>query len=123
MMVPLDTLKGPFHGDAEAIILMALSISTADAERLVAAWDADQDMDRYLEACRSTWDALTDSERLLPLGWFEAIFADCAWVDSTKALHPIADAVVATLVQDIVTPDTFATLVDPWRVAMYASVN
>lgn len=106
-------LHGPQRFDAEKIIQAALTMSTREAQRLSDLYETYDDPD-YIAHCTVVWDALETTGRHLPLGWFEAIFANCAWSDTTKALHAVADAVVATLVADVVPPDVVKALTSPW---------
>lgn len=126
MSLPLQDLNGPQRGEAERIIRCALDMDDKTAQMLAAAWDnspAALDQIEYLANCKAVWDALEESSRFLPLGWFEAIFADCSWADSTRALHPLADAVCATLVRDLIPESTFHYMVTPWEEVMSISVN
>lgn len=126
MNLPLQDLNGPQRDSAEQIIRCALAMDEQDARRLSQAWEnspAGVDHLAYLTNCKAIWDALEESGRFLPLGWFEAIFVDCAWVDTTRALHAVADAVCATLVRDIIPETTFQYMLQPWNAEMTVSVK
>lgn len=111
-------LVGPCADEAWAIVERGLALTLSEAQEVTRAWnpDAPEAVVRiYLENCRVVWKALESSERMLPLGWFEATFADVEWLETTKALHAIADAVVATLVRDKIPADVYDSLMAPWR--------
>lgn len=126
MDLPLQDFNGPHKAEAEQIVRTALLLDERVAKRLATCWDGtntNEDYLTYLKHCKMVWDALEESGRFLPLGWFEAIFADCEWADKTKALHPIADAVCATLARDLVPNSTFRYLIAPWRAGSPIAVN
>jgi hypothetical protein len=106
-------LSGPHSEDAERIISMSAKLSSSQALELADIWENDSSPD-YDENCAIIQAALVRTSRTLPLGWFEAVFADQEWVSSTKALHAVADAVVATLVKDEVPHAVFFSIVRPW---------
>lgn len=97
-MMPVQDLRGPNADEACHLLGKALSLTPAQAQHISDMYEAD-DHPSYEDYCREVWNALENTGRVLPLGWFEAIFADCAWVEGTKALHAVADAVMATLVR------------------------
>lgn len=106
-------LRGPMMHDAERIVRHALTFNTDQAQALSDIWELDTHPD-YTSYCSIVAKALDAADRSLPLGWFEAQFADLPWVDSTKALHAIADAVMATLASDLVPSPIIHALRRPW---------
>src|SRR5438270_12094902 len=109
----MDGLYGPHAGDAAEIVRLALTFTPVQAQSLSDMWELDSHPD-YLSYCSIVAKALTGNGRTLPLGWFEATFADVSWLGNTKALHAIADAVIATLALALVpAPITYA-LTKPW---------
>lgn len=125
--IPLQDLNGPQRANAESIIREAFKLDLRHAQALEQAWDAPNSQNEnqltYLIQCKAVWDALEESGRFLPLGWFEAIFADCEWVDTTRALHSVADAVCAILVRDLISESTFQYMTVPWVTVMSISVK
>lgn len=116
-VINVRDLRGPFMNQSAEIVSSALRMDVRDAVRLVDLWDGPtEDPARYLQDCAKVWDALEESSRLLPLGWFERVFQDVCWIaEVPRALHAIADAVSVTLVQDLVSEDVVQTLLSPWR--------
>lgn len=111
-------LVGPHADEAWGIVERGITLDLREAQEITRAWnpDAPESVVRsYLENCRVVWKALNESKRMLPLGWFEAMFADVEWLEDTKALHAIADAVVVTLVKDLVPEQVYDSLTAPWR--------
>jgi len=106
-------LTGPHAEDARRILSMSARLTEAQAHDLASVWENDVNPE-YDEYCSAIQAALEATGRALPLGWFEAVFAEQEWVTSTKALHAIADAVVATLVKNDVPHATFFAIVRPW---------
>jgi len=106
-------LSGPHAEDAQRILSMSAKLTERQAQELADVWEKDTNPD-YDEHCEAIQAALQRTERTLPLGWFEAVFSERDWVSSTKALHAIADAVVATLVKDEIPHCVFFSIVRPW---------
>jgi hypothetical protein len=106
-------LTGPHAKDAHHILSMSAKLTWQQASDLAAVWENDVNPD-YDEHCQTIQNVLQSTGRTLPLGWFEAVFADHNWLSSTKALHAVADAVVATLVKDDIPQDVFFAIVRPW---------
>lgn len=111
-VLPLQDLRGPYAGEAVQIILKGLSLTFDQAQHISNLYDI-EDVEYGLH-CTLTWDALEVSGRMLPLGWFEAIFCDSLWAQQTKALHAIADAVMACLVRDMISLSAFHGMSKPW---------
>jgi hypothetical protein len=109
---------------AAEIVSRALRMSEIDATRLVELWDDPaQDQVQYLQNCAKVWDALEESSRLLPLGWYERVFRDVQWMPGApRALHAVADAVSVTLVKDLVPENVAEALLSPWRAFCVAVV-
>lgn len=107
-------LCGPHAHDAEQIIDLALTFTSAQAQALSDVWELDVHPD-YLVYCSIIKEALVTANYSLPIGWFEACFAEVAWSDSTKALHAIADTVMATLAKDLVATSVTQALLKPWN--------
>lgn len=104
----LARLQGPHRQDAVELIQLAHDMRQEDAERLALNWALDDmNLEAYYSACDRVWNALEESGRFLQVGWFEKEFADAPWMVNTKALHPIADAVCATLVMDQISDDDY----------------
>ena len=112
-MMPVQDLRGPNADEACHLLGKAMALTFAQAEKISDIYEADTNPS-YENYCREVWDALERTGRILPLGWFEAIFVDCAWVEATKALHPIADAVMATLVRQDISFAAYSTLTMPF---------
>lgn len=106
-------LSGPHAEDAVRILAMSARLTFSQACELADVWENDVSPD-YDENCAVIQAALESTGRSLPLGWFEAVFADHDWVSDTKALHAVADVVVATLVKDDVPNAVFFSIVRPW---------
>src|SRR3954453_14939445 len=116
--MPTSGLCGPYAADAERMLMMSARLSKSQAQELAAAWESDPNP-HYDLFCEIIQGALISTDRRLPMGWFEAYFTDVVtWVDSTKALHAIADAVVATLVRGDTPHEVFHALVRPWAAYM-----
>lgn len=115
MNMPVQDLRGPHADEACHIISKAVGLTVDQAQHMGDVYETDTNP-HYADYCTEVWNALERSERLLPLGWFEALFAECDWVDTTKALHAIADAVVATLVRSDISRDAFNCLTLPFLV-------
>lgn len=114
VLVPTEGLQGPHAEDARHMIELSRYLTYGQAVELGATWEYD-DNPEYSTHCEAVQEALALTDRELPLGWFEAVFEEYNWLTTTKALHAIADAVVATLVKDEVPTSTFKALVEPWR--------
>ena len=114
----LPGLTGPHATEAMDLVVRAQALTRQEALALASAWDPEagaNEIREYLENCREVWGALERTGRKLPLGWFEAMFADVEWAENTKALHPIADAVVATLVKDEIPMEVYSFMTHPWN--------
>lgn len=98
----LKKLKGPGRSEAVELVRLAQGMSREDAITVERSWMDDDDLTAYYAVCDRVWTALEDSGRFLYLGWFENVFSDAVWFPDTKALHPVADAVMATLVSDLI---------------------
>lgn len=109
----LECLTGPHVEDAQHILAYSAVLSHEQAVDLADLWEYDINP-YYDDNCVEVQNLLAITNRNLPLGWFEATFADCEWINSTKALHAIADAVVATLVKDLLPHDVFFAMIRPW---------
>jgi hypothetical protein len=114
-MMPVQDLRGPCADEACHILSKAVGLTFEQAQHMGDVYEADSNSD-YNRYCNEVWDALERTERLLPLGWFEALFAETEWVDRTKAIHAIADAVVATLVRNEISKEAFNCLTLPFLV-------
>ena len=112
-VMPTNGLRGPHASDAQRMLAMSARLSKRQAQELAAAWESDPNP-HYDLFCEVVQGALISTDRRLPMGWFEAYFADQEWLEGTKALHAIADAVVATLVRDDIPHEIFHALVRPW---------
>jgi hypothetical protein len=110
----MEGLRGPHAGDAAEIVRLALTLTPVQAQSLSDMWELDTHPD-YLSYCSAVSKGLAANGRTLPLGWFEATFADVPWLDGTKALHAIADAVMATLALDLVAAPITHALLKPWN--------
>lgn len=108
------TLRGPGAEAAQAIIEAALVMSNEQAVHLSRVYEADPN-EHYAAHCTIVMDALAMTDRQVRLGWFESVFRYQEWMFTTKALHAIADAVMAVLVSDVVAPDVATALCRPWR--------
>lgn len=115
MTMPVQDLRGPHADEAAHILMKACALSFNQAEHMGVVYEADNNPE-YNTYCTEVWNALEKTKRILPLGWFEAIFADTCWVDETKALHAVADAVMATLVRNDVSREAFNCLTLPFLV-------
>lgn len=113
MNMPVQDLRGPNADEASRLLAKAYALSDDQARRVSNIYEADHDP-RYDDFCTEVWNALETSGRLLPLGWFEAVFMECSWVETTKALHAIADAVMATLVRQEISHDAYQVLTLPF---------
>lgn len=114
VLAPTAGLNGPHADDARRMVELSRTLSYGQAVELGAMWEYYDDP-KYTAHCEAVQEALALTGRELPLGWFEAVFEEYNWLTTTKALHAIADAVVATLVKDEVSSGTFKSLVEPWR--------
>lgn len=112
-MMPVQDLRGPNADEACHLLGKALALTTEQAQQISDLYEADNHP-AYTDHCREVWNALENTGRVLPLGWFEAIFADCSWVESTKALHAIADAVMATIVRQEISRAAYSALTLPF---------
>lgn len=112
MILPVQDLRGPHADEACHLLGKATTLTWEQASQVSAEYERDTDPN-YDNYCTEVWDALERTGRLLPLGWFEGIFLDAAWVE-TKALHAIADAVVATLVRSEISRDAYNCLTLPF---------
>lgn len=113
MSTQRGTLRGPLADDAITLVECALSMTRDEAIALSRAYEADVN-EHYIAQCTVVADALQISDRELAPGWFETVFALQDWTQDTKALHAIADAVMVTLVADIVPNDITEALTRPW---------
>lgn len=116
MSMPTGSLRGPGADVAKAIIETALTMTHEQAVRLSRAYDADPNAN-YLAHCAIIQDALAMTGRSLTVGWFEAAFRYQSWTRDTRALHAIADVVMATLVADVVAAEVTDALTRPWKAA------
>jgi len=121
-MMPVQDLRGPHADEACHLLGKAMSLSFAQAQQISDLYESDNHPS-YADHCREVWNALENTGRVLPLGWFEAIFADCAWVEGTKALHAIADAVMATLVRQEISRTAYNNLTLPFVVGRVQIVD
>lgn len=112
-MMPVQDLRGPNADEACHLLGKAMSLTLVQAQQISDLYEADNHPS-YTDYCREVWNALENTGRVLPLGWFEAIFSDCAWVEGTKALHAIADAVMATLVRQEISRAAYNNLTLPF---------
>lgn len=108
-------LKGPHRAEALEIVGQAKRMGQVDAERISDSWESDGDLENYYATCERIFDAMAQTGRSLPIGWFETEFAGLGWVTTTKALHAVADAVSATLVMDCVSAQDFNLLVSHFK--------
>lgn len=108
------TLRGPGIEAAYAIIEAALVMSNEQAAYLSCVYEADPN-EHYGPHCSVVQDALAMTDRQVQLGWFESVFRYQDWMFTTKALHAIADAVMASLVSDVISPEVVTALTRPWR--------
>jgi hypothetical protein len=106
-------LRGPRSDDALAIVQRALTMTRDEAIALSRAYEADPN-EHYIAQCTVVLDALELTGRVMSDGWFERVFRFQDWTTDTKALHAVADAVLATLVSDIVPTEVTDALVRPW---------
>lgn len=113
MTMPVHELRGPNADEACHLLGKAVVLTLDQARQISELYEADNSR-YYTDYCTEVWDALEHTERVLPLGWFEAIFADCEWVEQTKALHAIADAVMATLVRQEISLKAYQCLTSPF---------
>lgn len=121
MVVPPGSLKGPGAPLALEIIQAALAMTGQQAAHLSRAYEADPN-ENYRAHCAVVQDALEFTGRGLTVGWFEAVFRYPDWAVRTKALHAVADAVVATLVADVIGSDVVDAMLRPWRNASPLSI-
>ena len=117
-----EGLTGPYSKEAVSILRLASTFTPAQALALSDAWELDNHPD-YLSYCSMVAKALEKEGRALPLGWFEAVLADCTWLESTKALHAIADAVMGTLAKDLVPSPISQALIKPWLLVTSGDVE
>lgn len=104
MKMPVHELRGPNADEACHLLSKAAALTLEQAQEMGEIYESENDA-RYDDYCQEVWDALERTGRILPLGWFEATFYEAEWAESTRAIHAIADAVMATLVrQEISTP-------------------
>lgn len=123
MFVNVSDLRGPYADQAAEIVAHALSMTEDGARALVQLWDDPaEDQAQYLKNCARVWDALEESSRLLPLGWFERAFRDSEWFQTVpRALHAVADAVSVTLVRDLVSEDVVRNLLGAYAASATAA--
>lgn len=115
MKMPVQDLRGPHADEACHVLAQAISLTSRQAVQISEIYNTDDD-DTYAQHCTEVWNALERTGRLLPLGWFEAIFVDCTWVEETLALHAIADSVMATLVRTEISREAYNRLTLPFLV-------
>lgn len=106
-------LFGPHSEDCYEVIERALLLTPDSAAALSLAYEGDPN-ESYYEHCAIVQDALAVSGRTVAPGWLESIFSDATWVSETKALHAVADAVMAFLVADIIPLSVVQSLARPW---------
>lgn len=115
MNMPVHDLRGPHADEACRLLGKAAVLTPEQALKMSEFYESENDV-RYEDFCTEVWNALERTERVLPLGWFEAIFSEAEWVESTKALHAIADAVMATLVRQEISTAAYQMLTLPFLV-------
>jgi hypothetical protein len=109
----MSTLTGPHAEDCYEVIEDALTLTHDQAVALSRAYEADPNQD-YLAHCAMVQDALAVTGRAIDGGWFESVFRYQDWTTDTKALHAVADAVMALLVADIIPTSVVYALTRPW---------
>lgn len=67
----------------------------------------------YSQYCETAAAALRAAGTLPTWRWFTEVFQSCVWVD-TKALNPVADAIVAVRARDLCPAHVTAALLRPW---------
>jgi hypothetical protein len=120
MNMPVQDLRGPNADEACRLLSKAFRLTSEQATHVSRAYEIDDQ--NYGQYCTEVWNALERTGRLLPLGWFEAIFLDCAWVNGSKALHAVADAVMATLVRQDISGEAYQCLTRPFLCRNEATV-
>lgn len=115
MNMPVHELRGPHADEACRLLSKVAALTLGQAQKMGEFYESENDA-RYEDFCTEVWNALERTERILPLGWFEAIFSEAEWVESTKALHAIADAVMATLVRQEISTAAYQMLTLPFLV-------
>jgi hypothetical protein len=124
MGVSQNDLQGPFADQVSEVLATAMTMTEDEAILLSRLWETeefDASEASYLDSCRTVQNALTATDRQLPLGWFEEMFVDAPWTHTTRALHAIADTVCAMLVRDSISDEVFESLTDPWHRAFQLS--
>lgn len=106
-------LTGPHAEDAFAVIERALLLTPVQARALSDAYETDSN-DRYYEHCSMVQDALAVTGRVVESGWLEHFFLTLEWARDTKALHAVADAVMAILVADMLPESVVQMVARPW---------
>lgn len=102
-MRSLREVKGPHRAAVLDLVAQAHGMSQEEAERVARSWAADDgDLEGYYSACERVCEALEETGRTLPRGWFEKEFAETSWVRTTRALHAVADAISGALVADAI---------------------
>lgn len=112
-MMPVQDLRGPHADEACHLLGKAMALTAEQAQKISDLYESDNHPS-YNEYCGEVWNALERTGRVLPLGWFEAVFADCPWTEGTKALHAVADAIMATLVRNEISRDAYSSLTLPF---------
>jgi len=109
----MSTLTGPHAEDCYEVIEDALTMTREQAIALSRAYEGDPNRD-YLAHCAMVQDALEVSGRAIDGRWFESVFRYQDWAADTKALHAVADAVMAILVADLIPASVVQQLTRPW---------
>lgn len=105
-------LRGPQADAAAAVVERALGLTRDEAIALSQAYELDPN-ENYLAHCSLVQDILDMTGRGLSMGWFEQVFAAQEWIFDTRALDAIADAVMATLVADVIPGEVVEILLRP----------
>lgn len=121
VLPPVIDLVGPNSLDAAEIVLRSMEMTDSEARALSSMWEMDNDP-QYLTYCDEVMQALETSGRTLPMGWFEAVYEEISWAWTTKALHAIADTVVATLARDLISFDTYNAMTLAWTALFCGSL-
>ena len=105
-----ERLKGPHREEAISLVDLAHRMTVEDAERVEKSWMEDDDLTAYYAACDRVWIALEEHGLFLRVGWFEKEFETAKWMQTTRALHPVADAICATLVMNVISDEDYRLL-------------
>lgn len=116
----LHELSGPYADEALQLIMLGTLLSQAEAQRISYLYETDTNPE-YESYCDQVKAALEQTGRELPLGWFEGVFGTHGWVTDTKALHAIADLVMATLVRSDISLVAYNCLAGPFIMARLQS--